>query len=113
MDSDRGGNIKKFRQVIPLMKDALISPTAVARFAFCQTRRVTAIALLRDTGQSACGLQRQAFGGHRRVDIHFQRGLDIGVAQDFRQGFHVHTTLYAAGGKRMANRVVVPGRNIQ
>ena len=41
------------------------------------------------------------------MDVHLQRGLYIGVTQNFRQRFDIHTALNAACGERMPENVII------
>ena len=61
-------------------------------------------AFLRDSGQHTGGLHGSPFGSHGRMDVHLQRGLHIGVSQNFRQGFDIHAALNAARGEGMPLR---------
>ena len=54
---------------------------------------------LRDAGQGACQFQGATFGFHGGMDIHPQGGLHVGVAQDFGEGFDIHTVFDAACGE--------------
>lgn len=68
---------------------------------------------LRDAGQGACQFQGATFGFHGGMDIHPQGGLHVGVAQDFGEGFDIHTVFDAACGEGVAQDVEIPDGDFQ
>lgn len=64
-------------------------------------------------GYGTGSLQQTAFGLHRWMGVHLQRGFDVCMAQNFRKGFCIHSPFNAACGKGMAKHMIIPGRNIQ